>query len=60
MNFSRLGFKNKSRFDGKFNKNVANKLNFDRDSIVSFSFSFRAIEIEHQKLATLSFLSFNL
>jgi hypothetical protein len=37
---------------------VASKLILERDSSVSFSFSLKAIEIEHQKLATLSFLNF--
>ena len=54
-NFSLDGFMKRLMHDGTFNKAVVNKLNLERDSIVSISFSFNTIDMEHQKLETLSF-----
>jgi hypothetical protein len=50
-----VGFRNTLTHDGILNRAVTKRLNLDKLSIESFSFSFRITDIEHQKLATLSF-----
>jgi hypothetical protein len=54
-NFSLDALMKRLMHDGIFNRAVVNKLNLERDSIVSISFSFKTIDMEHQKLATLSY-----
>jgi hypothetical protein len=55
INFSLDALMKRLIHDGIFSRAVVNKLNLERDSIVSISFSFKTIDMEHQKFATLSY-----
>jgi hypothetical protein len=54
MNLCLVGLNSKSTPLGKFRANVINKLIFDKNEISKCSRILNKIEIEHQKLATLS------
>jgi hypothetical protein len=53
-NFCLFGFRNKWMQHGRLNSTVSVRLNLDRNCMLNFSFSLNIIDIEHQKLATLS------
>lgn len=53
-NFWRFGFRNRLMQQGRLNSAVSVRLSLDRNSILNVSFSLNKIDIEHQKLATLS------